>query len=301
MELDKQTIIKHLLEAGVHFGHQKSKWNPKMKEFIFTEKSGIYIIDLQKTAEGLLKACDFLCEVARRGESILFVGTKKQAQDAIKEAASKSGMFYVSDRWLGGLLTNFGTIRKSVARYDKIEGMKKDGTFDKLSKKEASQLNKELLKLKKNLDGVREMKKLPAALFVIDPGRENIAVREAVKLHIPVVALIDTNCDPDLIDYIIPGNDDALRSIRLVTGIILDFVMRGKDEFATGKKSEEAAKVKVKKEGVQPEVVADELVEDAEAIERRFRRGKKEEKLQEEKTIKRKQTRQTRPTTRRRE
>jgi small subunit ribosomal protein S2 len=295
--LETKTLIKQLLEAGVHFGHQKSKWNPKMREFIFADKSGIYIIDLQKTVEGLLKACNFLFEIARKGENILFVGTKKQAQDTIKEVAEKSGMFYVSNRWLGGLLTNFGTVRKSVARYDKIESMKQDGTFDKLSKKEASQLNKELLKLKKNLDGVREMKKLPAALFIIDPGKEDIAVKEAMKLHIPIVALIDTNCNPDLVDYIIPGNDDALRSIKLIASIVSDFVARGKNEFASGKEIEKADKAKIKKETVEEDAAVgaktDELVEDAEAIEKRFRRGKKEEKLEQEKTIKQKQPRQT--------
>lgn len=299
MDLNIQMLIKQLLEAGVHFGHQKNKWNPRMKEYIFTEKSGIYIIDLQKTVDALSKACNFLYDVARKGESILFVGTKKQARDIIKETAEKSGMFYVSNRWLGGLLTNFGTIRKSVSRYDKIESMKADGTFLKLSKKEASQLNKELLKLKKNLDGVREMKSFPGALFVIDPSKENIAVKEAVKLQIPIVALVDTNCDPDLVDYVIPGNDDAIRSIRVITGIIMDFVIKGKNEFATGKKVEKAAEAEAKKEVAEgitapgqatPEAGADKLTEDAEAIEHRSRRGKKEEKLEEEKTIKHKPT-----------
>ncbi|MBN1871799.1 MAG: 30S ribosomal protein S2 [Candidatus Omnitrophica bacterium] len=294
-------MIKQLLEAGVHFGHQKNKWNPKMKEYIFTEKSGIYIIDLQKTVEALLNACNYLYEVARRGESILFVGTKKQAQDIIKEAAEKAGMFYVTNRWLGGLLTNFDTVRKSVARYDKIEAMKEDGTFDKLSKKEASQLNKELLKLKKNLDGVRKMNRFPGALFVIDPGRENIAVKEASKLKIPIVALIDTNCDPSLVTYIIPGNDDAIRSIKLITGIILEFVLKGKNEFNAGKKVAESKKEKerLKAAGGAPGE-ADELVESAEDIAARFRRGKKEEKIEEEKTI-RHRVGSKKPTGRRRE
>lgn len=303
MELNTQTLIKQLLEAGVHFGHQKNKWNPKMKDYIFIEKSGIYIIDLQKTMQALLNACNFLHDVARRGEGILFVGTKKQAQDIIKESAAKSGTFYVSNRWLGGFLTNFGTVRKSVARYDKIEGMKQDGSFDKLSKKEASQLNKELLKLKKNLGGVREMKKLPGALFIIDPSKEDIAVKEAVKLKIPIVALVDTNCNPDLIDYVIPGNDDAIRSIKMITGIISDSVMKGRGEFITGKETKETKEVvkkakaeeKVEKAPTTPEAAPeatadDKLVEDAEAIEQRARRGKKEEKLEEEKTIKHKPT-----------
>lgn len=297
MELDTKSLIKQLLEAGTHFGHQRSKCNPKMKEFIFTEKSGIYIIDLQKTVDALLKACNFLYDVAHNGQSILFVGTKKQARDIIKEAAEKSGMFYVTERWLGGLLTNFETIRKSVLRLEKIEGMKADRTFEKLSKKEGSQLNKELLRLKKNLDGVHEMKKLPEALFVIDPNRESIAVKEAVRLKIPIAALVDTNCDPDLIDYAIPGNDDAIRSVRLITGIIMDYVIKGRNEFVAGKEAEvEVAKAKAEEgvtapEGAKLEAgLIDKLAEDAEAIERRFRRGKKEEKLEEEKTIKHKPT-----------
>ena len=297
MELNTPTIIKQLLEAGVHFGHQKNKWNPKMKDYIYAEKSGIYIIDLQKTINALITACNFLYDVARNGGRILLVGTKKQAKDIIKEAAEKSGVFYVSNRWLGGLLTNFETIRKSVSRYDKIENMKTEGSFEKLSKKEASQLNKELLKLKKNLDGVREMEKLPAVLFVIDPNREDIAVKEATKLKIPIVALVDTNCDPDLIDYVIPGNDDAIRSIRVIISIILDYVIKGKNEFVAGRKAEEVAEAIAEEETAEgvtaseeatPAVEVDKLAEDAEAIERRSRRGKKEEKLEEEKTIKHK-------------
>jgi small subunit ribosomal protein S2 len=293
LEFNTQTLIKQLLEAGVHFGHQKNKWNPKMKGYIFTEKSGIYIIDLQKTVDALAKACSFLYEIARSGKSILFVGTKKQAQDIIKEAAQKSGSFYVSERWLGGLLTNFETVRKSVSRYDKIESMKADGSFDELSKKEASQLNKELLKLKKNLDGVRSMTKLPGALFIIDPSRENIAVKEAVKLKIPIAALVDTNCNPDLINCVIPGNDDAIRSIRVITGIIAEAVVKGKNEYEAGRevelvKAKKAAERVTAPGEAKPEAKVDKLVEDAEAIERRFRHGKKEEKLEEEKTIKQK-------------
>ena len=301
MELNIQTLIKELLEAGVHFGHQKNKWNPKMKDYIFTEKSGIYIIDLQKTVDALLKGCSFLHDIAAKGGSILFVGTKKQAQEIIKEAAIKSGMFYVVERWLGGLLTNFETIRKSVARYDKIEGMKADGSFDKLSKKEASQLNKKLVKLKKNLEGVREMKTLPQAAFIIDPHREKIAVKEMVKMKVPIAALVDTNCDPDVINYVIPGNDDAIRSIKLITGIVLDFVLKGKEKFITaGKKGKEAVEAKkVQEEAAvseepKPKAATGELVEDAEEIAKRFEHGKKDEKIEEEKTIKRKT-----PTTRR--
>ena len=286
MEANTQTLIKQLLEAGVHFGHQKNKWNPKMKEYIFTEKNGIYIIDLEKTVGYLAKACDFVYNLALQGGNILFVGTKKQAQGIIKEAAEKCGMFYVTERWLGGLLTNFNTVRKSVAHYESIEKMKEDGSFAKISKKEASQINKKYMKLKKNLEGIRVMKRLPAAIFVIDPSKEIIAVKEARKLNIPIVALVDTNCDPQLIDHIIPGNDDALRSIKLVTELITENIFKGKNEYIAGKaqaaKEEEAAGEAQKAAG------ADDLVESAEVIEQRFRKGKKEEKIEEEKTIKHK-------------
>ena len=290
MEANTQTLIKQLLEAGVHFGHQKSKWNPKMREYIFTEKNGIYIIDLQKTVDYLAKACEFIRSVAAQGKIVLFVGTKKQAQTIIKEAAQRCGMFYVSERWLGGLLTNFETVKKSIARYDYIEKTKQDGSFDKLSKKEASQINKEYMKLKKNLEGIRFIKKIPAAIFIIDTAKESIAVKEARKLNIPIVALVDTNCDPELIDYIIPGNDDALRSIKLVTDIITESVIKGKDEFMAGKAAA------AKEEAAAQEAAAaaagvgagDELVESAEDLAQRFRRGKKEEKIAEEKTIKHK-------------
>lgn len=286
MEANTQTLIKQLLEAGVHFGHQKNKWNPKMKEYIFTEKNGIYIIDLEKTVGYLAEACNFVYNLTLQGRNILFVGTKKQAQNITKEAAEKCGMFYVTERWLGGLLTNFNTVRKSVARYESIEKMKEDGSFAKISKKEASQINKKYTKLKKNLEGIRAMKRLPAAIFVIDPSKEIIAVKEARKLKIPIVALVDTNCDPQLIDYIIPGNDDALRSIKLVTEVITENVLRGRNEYIAGKaqaaKEEEAAGEAEKAAG------ADDLVESAEVIEQRFRKGKKEEKIEEEKTIKHK-------------
>ena len=295
MELNTQTLMKQLLEAGVHFGHQKNKWNPKMKDYIFTEKSGIYIIDLQKTGDALVKACNFLHDVAAQGKKILFVATKKQARDIVKEATEKCGMFYVVNRWLGGLLTNFKTIRKSVARYDKIEAMKADGSFDELSKKEGSQLNKELVKLKKNLDGVREMKQHPAVLFAIDPNRELIAVKEATKLNIAIVALVDTNCDPDIIDYVIPGNDDAIRSIRLIMDIITNCVIEGNKEFAAGRKIEAEEKTKeetkASKDTAKAEVAVDELVENVETIEKRFRRGKKEEKIEAEQKIRHKPVR----------
>ncbi|MCG2704697.1 MAG: 30S ribosomal protein S2 [Candidatus Omnitrophica bacterium] len=280
--------MKQLLEAGVHFGHQKNKWNPKMKEYIFAEKNGIYIIDLQKSVGYLAAACEFIRGMAAQGKNILFVGTKKQAQIIIKEAAEKCGMFYVSNRWLGGCLTNFDTVKKSITHYENIEKMKEDGSIDKLSKKEASQINKEYMKMRKNLEGIRAMKRLPAALFIIDPSKEIIAVKEARKLKIPIVALVDTNCDPDLIDYIIPGNDDALRSIKLMTEIITESVINGKNEFMAGK----AAVAKEEEELAAQEAArvgdGDELVESAETLEQRARRGRKEEKIEEDKTIKHK-------------
>lgn len=240
------TLTKTLLEAGVHFGHETKRWNPKMKKFIFGEKNGIYIIDLEKTKDAIARACDFLKNIAATGSCILFIGTKKQAQEIIKEEASRCGMFYVNQRWLGGMLTNFQTMRKSIKRLDELERIKADGTLAKLSKKEASQLNKEMFKLNKNLEGVRAMERLPKAMFVMDSKKEEIAVKEAKKLSIPVVALVDTNCDPDLIDYVIPGNDDAIRSIRLVTGIIAESVLAGKEAFIKGEakaKEEEEAEI----------------------------------------------------------
>ncbi len=266
-----------------------------MKEYIFTEKNGIYIIDLQKTVDYLAKACDFVYNLALQGKNILFVGTKKQAQSIIKEAAEKVGMFYVTERWLGGCLTNFDTVRKSIVRYESIEKLK-EGGFAKISKKEASQINKEYMKMRRNLEGIRAMKRLPAAIFVIDPSKEIIAVKEARKLKIPIVALVDTNCDPMLIDHIIPGNDDALRSIKLVTEVITENIFKGKNEYIAGKaqaaKEEEAARGASAEggsaSGGKKAAGADELVESAEVIEQRFRKGRKEEKIEEEKTIKHK-------------
>lgn len=224
-------LIKQFLEAGLHFGHQTKRWNPKMAKYIYGERNGVYIIDLQKTANLLKQACDFLKEAAAQGEYILFVGTKKQAQSIISEEAKRCGMFYVNHRWLGGMLTNFQTVRKSVERYNKLKTMKEDGTFERLSKKEVSQLNQELERLTKNLLGVVKMNKLPGAIFLIDPHREAIAVREAIKLNIPVIALIDTNCDPDLINYPVPGNDDAIRAIKLIARIITDNIIEGRQEY----------------------------------------------------------------------
>lgn len=226
-----EELIKRLLEAGVHFGHQTKRWNPKMATFIFGERSSIYIIDLEKTVEYLQRAREFLKELARKGEMILFVGTKRQAQDIIKEQASSCGMYYVSQRWLGGLLTNFSTIKKSVARLKDIEKMKEDGRMFSFTKQEFSLLLKEREKLEKNLGGIKDMERLPAALFVVDSKKEGLAVSEARKLGIPVVALIDTNCNPDMVDYPIPGNDDAIKSIRLITTLIAESLSEGRKGF----------------------------------------------------------------------
>ena len=259
----ESTLMKSLLEAGVHFGHETKRWNPKMKKYIFGEKNGIYIIDLSKTQDALLKACDFLRALASSGSYILFVGTKKQAQEIIKEEASKCGMFYVNHRWLGGMLTNYQTIKKSIKRLLDIERMKEDGTMAKLAKKEVSKLNKELFKLNKNLEGIRSMDKLPKAMFVVDAKKEDIAVKEAKTLGIPVVALVDTNSDPDKIAHVIPGNDDAIRAIKLVTGLIADSVLEGKEAFKAGvvKAREEAAAAAAEAEGEEVTVV-DEKIEE---------------------------------------
>ena len=219
---------KQLLEAGVHFGHQTKRWNPKMAEYIFQARNGIHIIDLQKTIKQLEKAMDLIHEVVENDGKVLFVGTKKQAQEVIKEAAEKTEMYYVTNRWLGGMLTNFKTIRKSVARLNKLQSMEEDGVYELLPKKEVLQLEKERNKLEKNLGGIKEMWKVPDVVFLVDPGEDHTAVKEANKLHIPVIALIDTNCDPTPIDIPIPGNDDAIRSIKLVTDLIAEAVIEGK-------------------------------------------------------------------------
>ena len=224
--------MKQLLEAGVHFGHQTRRWNPKMAPYIFTERNGIYIIDLQKTVKKVDEAYDFLRSVAEEGKSILFVGTKKQAQEAVKEEALKSGMFYVNERWLGGMMTNFATIRKSINRLKELEAMEEDGTFEVLSKKEVLALKREQEKLEKSLGGIKDMEELPGALFIVDPRKERIAVAEAKKLNIPIVAIVDTNCDPDEIDYVIPGNDDAIRAVKLLTSRMADAVIEGRQSEA---------------------------------------------------------------------
>lgn len=219
--------IKQLLECGVHFGHQTRRWNPKMKPYIFTERNGVYIIDLQKTVKGLEKAYDFIREVAKSGGSVLFVGTKRQAQEIVREEALRCGQFYINQRWLGGLLTNFPTIRKRVNRMVELQKMEEDGTFETLPKKEVSVLRKQKEKLEKYLIGIRDMKDLPDALFIIDPRRETIAVLEGRKLGIPVASIVDTNCDPEVIDYPIPGNDDAIRAIKLMFSLMANAVIEG--------------------------------------------------------------------------
>ena len=220
--------MKQLLEAGVHFGHQTRRWDPRMAEYIFQARNGIHIIDLQKTSKKLDEAYAFIKEQAEEGKTILFVGTKKQAQECVKEAAEKSGMYYVNERWVGGTLTNFKTIRKRIERLAELEKMQEDGTFEVLPKKEVILLKKEMDKLQKNLGGIKEMTQIPDVIFVVDPKKEHIAVQEARKLNIPLVGLVDTNCDPNDVDYVIPGNDDAIRAVKLVTDVLANAVIEGK-------------------------------------------------------------------------
>lgn len=220
--------MKQLLEAGVHFGHQTRRWNPKMARYIFTERNGIYIIDLQKTVKKLEEAYFFVREVSADGKNVLFVGTKKQASDSVKEEAERADAHFVNARWLGGMMTNFKTIRRRIGRLEQLQKMEADGTFDRLTKKEASKLTLEIEKLEKFLGGIRNMTELPGALFVVDPRKEKIAVAEAKKLGIPVVAIVDTNCDPDEIDYVIPGNDDAIRAVKLISGAMADAIIEGR-------------------------------------------------------------------------
>ena len=237
--------MKSLLEAGVHFGHHTRRWNPKMARYIFTERNGIYIIDLQKTVKKLDEAYNFVRDIAANGENILFVGTKKQAQDAIKTEAERCGQFYVNTRWLGGMMTNFKTIQKRIERLVQLQTMESDGTFDLLPKKEVIKLRNEIERLEKYLGGIKNMKKLPGAVFVVDPRKERIVIAEARKLGIPIVAIVDTNCDPDEIDFVIPGNDDAIRAIKLISQTMANAVLEGKqgESFAEGEaKTEEAAK-----------------------------------------------------------
>lgn len=242
--------MKQLLEAGVHFGHQTKRWDPKMKPFIFGARNGIHIIDLQKTVHLFKEACKFIKDTAAKGEPILFVGTKKQAQDAVSEEAKRCGMFFVNQRWLGGTLTNFKTIKQSIEKLKKIEQMKTDGTFDALTKKEVALLENEREKLEKTIGGIKDMGKLPGAIFIIDSKKEEIAITEAKKLGIPIVAVVDTNCDPTGIDYVIPGNDDAIRAIRLFAQKMADAVQEGKQGAEGALTAETAKEEEVAVEGV---------------------------------------------------
>ncbi len=225
--------MKQLLEAGVHFGHQTRRWNPKMSEYIFTERNGIYIIDLQKTVKKVEEAYKIMKDIASEGGKVLFVGTKKQAQEAIEEEAKRSGMFYVNQRWLGGMLTNFKTIKKRIERLHKLEKMEEDGTFDVLPKKEVIKLRHEKEKLEKFLGGIKDMTEMPDVLFVVDPRKERLAIQEAKVLGIPVISIVDTNCDPDEVDYVIPGNDDAIRAVKLLTATMANAVIEGNQGVQT--------------------------------------------------------------------
>jgi len=241
--------MKQLLEAGVHFGHQTKRWNPKMKRYIFTARNGIYIIDLQQTVKMFRAAYDFVREMAAEGKTVLFVGTKKQAQEAVEEEARRAGTPYVNVRWLGGMLTNFQTIRKSLDRLQKLSEMTTDGTAEKLPKKEVLRLAKERARLEKVLGGIKDLRRVPDAIFVVDPSREEIAVLEARRLSIPIIAIVDTNCDPDLIDYVIPGNDDAIRAIKLFLGKVADAILEGSAAY------KEKTASAVNKEAEAPEVM----------------------------------------------
>ena len=237
--------MKNLLEAGVHFGHQTKRWNPKMSKYVFGARNGIYILDLQKTVQCFNNAYEFVRDMAKAGSSFLFVGTKKQAQDAVKEEAERCGMYYVNQRWLGGMLTNFKTIRSRVDRLNKLNNMEKMGEFDLLPKKEVANLKIERDKLEANLGGIKDMRSLPGLMFVVDPEQEDIAVKEARDLNIPIVAITDTNCDPDLIDHVIPGNDDAIRAVKLIASVIANAVIEANqgEEFRVEESAEEAAPV----------------------------------------------------------
>ncbi len=236
--------MKQLLEAGVHFGHQTRRWNPKMAPFIFTERNGIYIIDLQKTVRKLEEAYMFIRELSASGQEVLFVGTKKQAQDSIRDEAERCGMPYVNARWLGGMLTNFNTIQRRIKRLEQLKAFEADGTFNKLPKKEVIKMNLEIEKLEKFMGGIKHMKRQPAAMFIVDPRKERIAVAEARKLGIPIIAIVDTNCDPDEIDYIIPGNDDAIRAVKLISSAMSDGVIEGRQ----GEQTEDTADTEIQEE-----------------------------------------------------
>ncbi len=256
--------MKQLLEAGVHFGHQTRRWDPRMAEYIFQARNGIHIIDLQKTSKKIDEAYNFVKEQAEEGKDILFVGTKKQAQECVKEAAETCGMYFVNQRWLGGMLTNFGTIQKRIERLNELEKMQEDGTFDVLPKKEVILLKKEMEKLEKNLGGIKDMKKMPGVMFVVDPKKERIAILEARKLNIPVVGLVDTNCNPGDVDYVIPGNDDAIRAVKLITEVIANAVIEGKqgESFEPVAENEMVEEVENEEPTSIEEVVAEEQAEE---------------------------------------
>ncbi|MFQ5952341.1 MAG: 30S ribosomal protein S2 [Candidatus Omnitrophota bacterium] len=276
-------IIRELLENGVHFGHQTNKWNPKMEKYIFGEKSGIYIIDLEKTEKALTGAIDFLYELTSSGKKVIFVGTKKQAKQIIKEQAERCEMYYVDERWLGGTLTNFETIRKSVDRLNHLEQIKQTEEYKLFTKKEKAHLEKEEQKLVRNLGGIRDMTEIPDSLIIVDAEAEDIAVREAYKMGIPIIALIDTNCDPEKIDYPIPGNDDAIRSIQYVVTMLADAVDKGRLEYAGGKKAEEEAK---KEEAPAEEEVKEEATEEVkEEVKEKAEEAEKAEIEEEEEEV----------------
>jgi len=254
--------MKQLLEAGVHFGHQTRRWDPKMAEYIFQARNGIHIIDLQKTSKKLDEAYAFMKEQAEEGKTVLFVGTKKQAQDCVKEAAEKSGMFYINQRWLGGMLTNFGTIRTRVERLKELERMQEDGTFEVLPKKEVIILKKEMEKLEKNLGGIKDMEELPGVMFIVDPKKERIGILEARKLNIPVVGLIDTNCNPEDVDYPIPGNDDAIRAVKLITDVMANAIIEGRQGESLEMTEEQEEVVSEEEPTSIEEVAASEEVEE---------------------------------------
>ena len=262
--------MNYLLEAGVHFGHQKRRWNPKMKEFIYTTRDDFYIIDLQKTVKKLEEAYEAMKEIAQNGGSVLFVGTKKQAQEAAEECATRTNMYFVNERWLGGTLTNFKTIRSRIKRMEEIEKMEQEGVFEMLPKKEVIQIKKEYDKLNKNLRGIREMKKMPQALVIVDPRKEEIAIKEARILGIPVFGIVDTNCDPDMVDYVIPGNDDAVRAVKLLIGVLTNAIaeVNGNEviDFVSEEdkaKAEKKAQKKEAKEEIKEEVKEEKVVEEA--------------------------------------
>jgi small subunit ribosomal protein S2 len=252
--------MKQLLEAGVHFGHQTRRWNPKMAEYIFTERNGIYIIDLQKTVRKLEEAYFFIRDVVAEGGDILFVGTKKQAQDAIRQEAERCGMFFVNNRWLGGMMTNFKTIRNRIERLNELQKMQEDGIFDILPKKEVSKLKLEMEKLEINLGGIREMKRAPGALFVVDPKKERIAILEAKKMGIPIVAIVDTNCDPDEVDFVIPGNDDAIRAVKLIASKMADAILEARQ-------GEQMENINANDDDNDDEIALDNIVDDDEVAE----------------------------------